>query len=112
MRLFLCIQDLVADLETIKSRGTNATNSEYLLGLNCTIKSPGVDLRGIAANYEVLGLNCKQEKLQGPRSQIDRTSPLLFLFSVTMAATARSDDSGASGHAFTARAEVTTEDLS
>ena len=47
--------------------------------------------------------------------QIDGTSPLLIDLSLsreTMAATVRSDDSGASGHAVMARAEftVTTED--
>ena len=31
-RLFLCIQDFVADLETIKSPGTNDANSFILVG--------------------------------------------------------------------------------
>ena len=55
------------------------------------------------------GQSKKKKKLQGSSSQIDGTSPLLSITSPwreTMAATARSDDSGASGYAVMDRAEV------
>ena len=77
VRLFLCIQDFVADLETNKSPGTNDVNSEYSIGLDCNIKMFGAESRGCFCNYNSFGSSRIYPKGEGPDVQKLQNPPLL-----------------------------------
>ena len=56
MSLLLHFTKLEADLKVIKNSGTSVANSEHSLGLDCIIKSFGVDSGGPFCTFDSYGV--------------------------------------------------------